>query len=276
MASIAGLPAADLVLGVISSQSPSGSKVPADPHILDMSSDLCFDRSILLGKSNDAAATMDCTDKNFMESRNIALQGTLCTCGSRVGIAVGLGNGTVFSCDFDRQLCVGHCGVHSRLFDEYVLTFLAIEGLPVCVTLSLTVIAHAMHSKSILCKSLMTVESLGAIDFIASQWDLNVCKAHLCLDYQSLYSLTYLTAVKVCMPTPVMNFLGLSIHAVYLVAAGRGEMFWPCRVVFALCFPEIERTLQFHNIMVLFDLPTVRCLFLRFILGYWEHLSMGS
>jgi sodium/potassium-transporting ATPase subunit alpha len=31
-----------------------------------------------------------------MESRNIALQGTLCTCGSGVGVAVGLGDGTVF------------------------------------------------------------------------------------------------------------------------------------------------------------------------------------
>jgi sodium/potassium-transporting ATPase subunit alpha len=31
-----------------------------------------------------------------MESRNIALQGTLCTNGSGVGICVGLGDGTVF------------------------------------------------------------------------------------------------------------------------------------------------------------------------------------
>ncbi|KAJ7804173.1 hypothetical protein B0H14DRAFT_2612656 [Mycena olivaceomarginata] len=123
---------------------------------------------------------------------------------------------------------------------------------------------------------------------------------------------------------------------VYLVAAGHGEIFRPCRVAFALYFPEVhslpssawitmrlvhlhgrhsvdvliccqlsvllrDNTIhqsqctlwlrviadvsamlccfcfpEFHNIMVLFDLPTVRCLFLRFILGYWEHLSMGS
>ncbi|KAJ7865496.1 hypothetical protein B0H14DRAFT_2573916 [Mycena olivaceomarginata] len=97
---------------------------------------------------------------------------------------------------------------------------------------------------------------------------------------------------------------------VYLVAAGHGEIFRPCRVAFALYFPEVHslpssawitmRLIhlhvylvasghsrcfghavlllfpEFHNIMVLFDLPTVRCLFLRFILGYWEHLSMGS
>lgn len=31
-----------------------------------------------------------------MESRNIALQGTLCTSGSAIGVCVGLGDGTVF------------------------------------------------------------------------------------------------------------------------------------------------------------------------------------
>lgn len=42
------------------------------------------------------------------------------------------------------------------------------EGLPVCITLSLTVIAGSMKSKSVLCKSLSTVESLGCVDVILS------------------------------------------------------------------------------------------------------------
>jgi sodium/potassium-transporting ATPase subunit alpha len=42
------------------------------------------------------------------------------------------------------------------------------EGLPVCVTLSLTVIAGAMRKSNILCKSLSTVESLGAVSIICS------------------------------------------------------------------------------------------------------------
>ncbi|EEB92554.1 hypothetical protein MPER_08917, partial [Moniliophthora perniciosa FA553] len=42
------------------------------------------------------------------------------------------------------------------------------EGLPVCVTLSLTVIAHAMRKANIICKSLSTVESLGSVNFICS------------------------------------------------------------------------------------------------------------
>ncbi|KAJ7876513.1 hypothetical protein B0H14DRAFT_3083125 [Mycena olivaceomarginata] len=204
------LPAADLVLGDIVTIT-LGSKVPADLRLLDVSSDLRFDRSILTGESNDIAATVDCTDKNFMESRNIALQGTLCTCGSGVGVAVGLGDGTVFGriakqasserpvrttleIEIFRFVLIigalaltvatlivilwaawlhptfpGFISVPNLLIDcvSVAVAFIP-EGLPVCVTLSLTVIARAMRSNSILCKSLTTVESLGAVNFIAS------------------------------------------------------------------------------------------------------------
>ncbi|KAJ6544406.1 hypothetical protein B0H19DRAFT_300887 [Mycena capillaripes] len=204
------LPAADLVSGDIVTIT-LGSKVPADLRLLEVSSDLRFDRSILTGESNDVAATVDCTDKNFLESRNIALQGTLCTSGSGVGIAVGLGDGTVFGriakqasserpvrttleVEILRFLLIigglamgvailivilwaawlrrdypGFITVPVLLIDcvSVAVAFIP-EGLPVCVTLSLTVIAGAMRSNSILCKSLATVESLGAVNFIAS------------------------------------------------------------------------------------------------------------
>ncbi|KAJ7438708.1 hypothetical protein B0H11DRAFT_1752553 [Mycena galericulata] len=204
------LPAADLVSGDIVTIT-LGSKVPADLRLLDVSSDLRFDRSILTGESNDIAATVDCTDKNFMESRNIALQGTLCTSGSGIGIAVGLGDGTVFGriakqagserpvrttleveilrfvliigglaltvaclivilwASWLRRDFPSFINVPTLLVDcvSVAVAFIP-EGLPVCVTLSLTVIARAMRSNSILCKSLSTVESLGAVNFIAS------------------------------------------------------------------------------------------------------------
>ncbi|KAJ7983238.1 hypothetical protein DFH06DRAFT_1266674 [Mycena polygramma] len=204
------LPAADLVSGDIVAIT-LGSKVPADLRLLEVSSDLRFDRSILTGESNDVAATVDCTDKNFLESRNIALQGTLCTSGSGVGVAVGLGDGTVFGriakqagrerpvrttleveilrfvliigglamavaalivilwAAWLRRDYPGFITVPGLLIDcvSVAVAFIP-EGLPVCVTLSLTVIAGAMRSNSILCKSLSTVESLGSVNFIAS------------------------------------------------------------------------------------------------------------
>jgi sodium/potassium-transporting ATPase subunit alpha len=49
-----------------------------------------------------------------------------------------------------------------------VLVAVIPEGLPVSVTLSLTVIAKAMGKSKVLCKSLTTVETLGAVNVICS------------------------------------------------------------------------------------------------------------
>ncbi|TFK59554.1 calcium ATPase [Pluteus cervinus] len=204
------IPASDLVLGDVVTIS-LGAKVPADVRLLDVSSDLRFDRSILTGESVPISGSVDTTDGNFMESRNIALQGTLCTSGSGIGVCVGLGDNTVFgriakSASRDRPgmttleieilrfvlviaglaLVVavfiavlwgawlrrdhpGFINVPTLLVDcvSVMVAFIP-EGLPICVTLSLTVIAHGMYRANVLCKSLSTVESLGAVNIIAS------------------------------------------------------------------------------------------------------------
>ena len=49
-----------------------------------------------------------------------------------------------------------------------VLVAVIPEGLPVSVTLSLTVIAKAMGKSKVLCKSLTTVETLGAVNVLCS------------------------------------------------------------------------------------------------------------
>jgi magnesium-transporting ATPase (P-type) len=49
-----------------------------------------------------------------------------------------------------------------------VLVAVIPEGLPVSVTLSLTVIAKAMGKSKVLCKSLTTVETLGAVNILCS------------------------------------------------------------------------------------------------------------
>jgi len=204
------LPATELVFGDIVTIT-LGSKVPADLRLVEVSSDLRFDRSILTGESNAIPGTVECTDPNFMESRNIALQGTLCTSGSGIGVCVGLGDGTVFGriakqatserparttleveilrfviiiaslavgvailivilwASWLRRYHPGFITVPVLLVDcvSVAVAFIP-EGLPVCVTLSLTVIAGAMRKSNILCKSLSTVESLGAVSVIAS------------------------------------------------------------------------------------------------------------
>ncbi|SGY21437.1 BQ5605_C016g08237 [Microbotryum silenes-dioicae] len=202
--------AADLVSGDIV-KITLGSKVPADLRLIECSSDLRFDRSILTGESNPISATTHNTDPNFMESHNIALQGTLCLSGSGLGVCVALGDNTVFGriakaatgarpvktsleVEISRfVLIIGSlaCVVALSIvifwfafLRRYYPSFISVsallincvsvavafvpEGLPVCVTVSLTVIAGSMKKKNIMCKTLSTVESLGSVDVICS------------------------------------------------------------------------------------------------------------
>ncbi|GAA5889238.1 hypothetical protein JCM8208_007811 [Rhodotorula glutinis] len=188
-----------------------GLKVPADLRLIDVSPDCRFDRSLLTGESLPVGATVEKTEDNFLESRNVALQGTLCTEGTAVGIVVGCGDSTVFGriakaagrsrplpSTLEEEirhfviiiaslaaavvvliiilwaawLRVAHPGfitVPVLIIDcvSVAVAFIP-EGLPFCVTMSLTVIAGKMSKKGILCKSLTTVEALGAVSVLAS------------------------------------------------------------------------------------------------------------
>ncbi|KAK0720249.1 Na+/H+/K+ antiporter P-type ATPase [Lasiosphaeris hirsuta] len=74
----------------------AGNKLPADVRFAQVSSDSKFDRSILTGESVPLTATVNCTDKNYLETKNIGLQGTHCSSGTCTGVVVSTGNRTVF------------------------------------------------------------------------------------------------------------------------------------------------------------------------------------
>ncbi|KAK3196310.1 hypothetical protein K4F52_000691 [Lecanicillium sp. MT-2017a] len=81
------IPATDLVSGDVV-HLHIGNKVPADLRIVSHSGDLRFDRSILTGEPDEIEGVVDITDPNFLESRNIALMGTLVVNGSGVGVVI--------------------------------------------------------------------------------------------------------------------------------------------------------------------------------------------
>lgn len=62
-----------------------GNKLPADLRLIEVSSDLKLDRSVLTGESEPISATVESTDANMLETKNIGLQGTLCVAGSGKG-----------------------------------------------------------------------------------------------------------------------------------------------------------------------------------------------
>ena len=85
---------ADLVVGDIVKVT-IGNKVPADMRILSTSGDVRFDRSMLTGESEEVEGNIKMTDKNFLETRNIALMGTMVTNGSATGIVILTGGNSV-------------------------------------------------------------------------------------------------------------------------------------------------------------------------------------
>jgi sodium/potassium-transporting ATPase subunit alpha len=84
------VPAADLVPGDLV-ELALGQKVPADLRLLNGSADLKFDRSILTGENEPIAFKMENTSDNFLETRNVALQGTMVVSGSGQGVVIQTG-----------------------------------------------------------------------------------------------------------------------------------------------------------------------------------------
>jgi sodium/potassium-transporting ATPase subunit alpha len=204
------LAAVDLVPGDIL-YIKSGNKLPADVRFVEVSSDAKFDRSILTGESQPISGAVDFTDKNYLETRNIGMQGTHCISGSAVGITVSTGDKTVFG-KIARLTNTPKTGM--TLLQKEILRFIIIicslmiffnivviicwaawlrhshptwipvavlivdivtvavafipEGLPIALTASLTITANIMKSNQVLCKSLKTVETLGAVSVICS------------------------------------------------------------------------------------------------------------
>ncbi|KAF8811093.1 sodium-potassium ATPase [Phlegmacium glaucopus] len=89
------VPAKDLVPGDLVTIS-MGEKVPADLRLIEVSADLQFDRSILTGESEAVSGRVVMTDENFLETKNVALQGTHCVSGSGFGLVIQTGDKTVF------------------------------------------------------------------------------------------------------------------------------------------------------------------------------------
>ncbi|KAJ9120086.1 hypothetical protein QFC22_002984 [Naganishia vaughanmartiniae] len=188
-----------------------GNKVAADLRLVSISADLKFDKSILTGESKEIAGSVEATSENFLESHNIALQGSSCVGGSGLGIVVQTGDSTVFGriaklstgdapgiTTLQREILrfviiIASCALtiaviviilwgawldkkHKDFITVPVLIIDVVsvmvafipEGLPASVTISLSVIANALAKNKVLCKSLMTVETLGSCTMVLS------------------------------------------------------------------------------------------------------------
>ena len=221
--------AEDIVTGDLV-QIRMGNKIPADLRIVECSADLRFDRAVLTGEAEPIAGTVGMTDDNFLETKNIALQGTLVVGGNGMGVVVQTGDRTVFGrisvlsqgkkaekttleveilrfVKIIVSLALATCIIViilwaawlRRDYPDWINTSLLIvdvvsvcvafvpEGLPMAVTVSLTIVANKMRRANILCKSLATVETLGAVNLICSDKTGTLTKNQMFVVKTALY-----------------------------------------------------------------------------------------
>jgi sodium/potassium-transporting ATPase subunit alpha len=180
-----------------------GDKLPADVRIIRQQK-LKVDNSPLTGESEPVPRTVDCTDKNPLETKNLAFFGSLAVEGTACGIVVHIADDTVFgriaglaagskSEVTSLQLDIAHFTIFistlaicvcltlfiynltrsaeiipNLIFAIGILVAEVPQGLMATVTVCLTLAARRMASRNVLVKKLEAVETLGSTNVICS------------------------------------------------------------------------------------------------------------
>ncbi|KIJ37215.1 hypothetical protein M422DRAFT_232002 [Sphaerobolus stellatus SS14] len=204
------IPAVDIVVGDVVTLS-IGNRVPADLRIVQASSDLRFDRSLLTGESDMVPGSTFCTSPNATETRNLALNSTFVVQGSCTGVVFATGDRTImgrivamsgetkfklttvqkevwYFTKIISTLALGLFALAMIVWAAWLrktfpgfetasgaiinsigcLTAFVPQGLPICVALSLTIVAKRMAARSVLVKNLATIETLGCMSVLCS------------------------------------------------------------------------------------------------------------
>lgn len=180
-----------------------GDKIPADIRLVS-NQKLKVDNSPLTGESEPIGRTVDATDDNPLETKNLAFFGTLAVDGTCTGIVVNTGDSTVFgriaglAAGASSEITTLQVDIHHFvIIISSVAIFLGVlffiigfikgtgvisnivfcigiivanvpEGLLATVTVSLTLSAKRMAKKQVLVKKLEAVETLGSTTCICS------------------------------------------------------------------------------------------------------------
>ncbi|KAI0687168.1 calcium ATPase transmembrane domain M-containing protein [Cytidiella melzeri] len=204
------IPSSDVVVGDVVHLT-IGNRVPADMRIIEASSDVRFDRSLLTGESDMIPGAVDATSNNVLETRNLALTSTFVVQGNCTGVVFAIGDKTVMGrivamsgeTKFKLTTVQREVWFFTKIISTLALSLFIIsiiiwaawlrksfpgfetasgaiinsigcltafvpQGLPICVALSLTIVAKRMAKRSVLVKNLATIETLGCMSVLCS------------------------------------------------------------------------------------------------------------
>ncbi|KAA8650831.1 cation-translocating P-type ATPase [Aspergillus tanneri] len=158
------VPASEVVPGDIV-YLKAGNKLPADIRFLEVSNDACLDRSILTVFGRIAKLTNEPkTGLSTLEKEILRFVILIVLIMLMMVIIV-----IIVWATWLRKDHPGWINVPTLIVDcvSIAIAFIP-EGLPIALTASLTITAALMSKNKILCKSLKTVETLGAVSVICS------------------------------------------------------------------------------------------------------------
>src|SRR5579862_4774609 len=119
-----------------------------------------------------------------------------------------------------RRTYPGYLGTTQLLVNAMsVLIAVIPEGLPVSVTLSLTVIAKAMGRSKVLCKSLTTVETLGAVNVLCSDKTGTLTQNKMFVQNASILDTEFTTSEAQAAILKETDTTGKALEQVHLIGA---------------------------------------------------------
>ena len=181
-----------------------GDKIPADIRIIK-SKEMRVDNSSLTGESKLLLRTTECTsEKNALETENLAFFGTICSEGSGMGIVINIGDETIIGQianlaatadsqttplrkELDRFILIisvisiimgifffmmgvilNYPFITCLIFGIGIIVANVPEGLLATVTVALSLTAKKLYTKKVLVKNIEAVETLGSTSCICS------------------------------------------------------------------------------------------------------------
>lgn len=181
----------------------AGELIPADLRIIE-SNGMKVDNSSITGESDPLLRSTKCTDKNLLESENVAFYGTNIVEGNGRGLVIACGDDTLMghiakltaglvpdetslqrelhhfikivttvaliigSSFFIMAMVIGYSFFEAFIYLIAIIVANVPEGLLVTMTASLTLTARRMADKNCMVKKLQCIETLGSTNTICS------------------------------------------------------------------------------------------------------------